>query len=420
MTTTTRQISRRALPLLALLALATMLWAAARAPAIDPHEEHDYAGSSHADHVHGSMVQQTPGQASDHAGHDMGGIGVHADGTVTLPPEMAASLGVTIATAELGRTAHTVRATGHVVWDETRLATITPKFAGFVERLYVNSTGQRVRRGQPLLEIYSPALVAAQEELLSALRLDERLAGSMAPGVGQRAGLLAESARQKLRLWDISQAQIDELERTGVVRRTLTLHAPASGVVTEKLVVAGQAVEAGMSLYRLADPTMVWIDADIYDHDLRFVRTGAAAEVEVGAYPDARIAGRVSHIYPDVQQATRTARIRITLPNPDASIKPGMFATVHLSSSMGEEVVMVPRDALMRTGARDIVFVEVVPGTFALRPVQAGRETGGRVEILSGLAAGERVVARANFLLDAESRLMESMGAIGDMPGMQH
>jgi membrane fusion protein, copper/silver efflux system len=371
------------------------------------------AGGGHEDRV----ALQT---ADPHEGHDMGGIAVGADGTVTVSADRMAGIGVTLVTAELATVQHSVRTTGHVAWDETRLSTITPKIGGYVERLFVNNTGQVVRRGQPVLEIYSPELVAAQEELLAAVRLDARLATSVAPGVAERSGQLAQAARRKLRLWDVSQSQIDDIERTGVVQRTVTLHAASGGFVTERMIEAGQAVAAGMPLLRLADLSTVWVEADVYEQDLRFVRLNDEVHVELAAYPGHGLAGRVSYIYPDVQQETRTARIRITLPNGDAAIKPGMFATVHLEAAVRPDVVLVPRDAVMRTGTRDIVFVETAPGSFAPRAVHVGAESDGRVEVISGVSAGERVVARANFLLDAESRLMETMDELADRPGHVH
>jgi membrane fusion protein, copper/silver efflux system len=365
-------------------------------------------------------AQQQGAAQTDDAGHDMGGIQLAGDGTLSMPPELARTLGITTAQAELGAVSRSLRTTGHVAWDETRLSTIAPKFGGFVERLYVDNTGQAVRRGQPVLEIYSPDLVAAQEELLTALRLERQLGGSAAPGVADRSAGLAESARRKLLLWDVSPAQIERLERSGEVRRTLTLHAGSSGFVVEKLVQAGQAVTAGMPLYRLADLSVVWVEADVYEQDLRFVRTGDEVRVEIAAYPGETLSGRVTYVYPDVRVETRTARIRVVLPNPDGRIRPGMFATVLLEAAVSERAVLAPRDAVMRTGTRDIVFVETAPGVFEPRNVRTGAETDGRVQILSGLLAGERVVARANFLLDAESRLMENMGGVGDIPGAGH
>lgn len=381
------------------LLLATVLWSATRGSEAAP-QPTDHAAT----------------QNDPHAGHDMAGM-TTADGAVHLDPAQVRALGINMVEAELAPVRREIRTTGHVAYDETRLSTITPKFGGFVERLYVDFTGQPVRRGQPLLEIYSPELVSAQEELLTAVRLDEQLARSAAPGVAERTSGLADAARRRLQLWDISAAQIERLERTGQVRRTLTLHAPFSGFVVEKMVQAGQAVDAGMVLYRLADLASVWIEADIYEQDLRFVRLGEPVAVEIAAYPGERFSGRVSYVYPEVRPDTRTARVRADLGNPGGRIKPGMFATVTLDIPVAERAVLVPRDAVMHSGTHAMVFVEEAPGLYRAREVQVGADTGGRTEILSGLLAGELVVARANFLLDAESRLRESMGA---MPGMNH
>ncbi|CAN5542433.1 efflux RND transporter periplasmic adaptor subunit [soil metagenome] len=370
----------------------------------------------------GGGAERTPA-AAEMEGMNMGGMEMSGmqmgDGRVRIDPQMVRSLGITLATAELGPVRREIRTTGNVTFDETRLSTITPKFGGFVERLYVDFTGQAVRRGQPLLEIYSPELVSAQEELLAAARLERQLAQSAAPGVAERSGGLVEAARRRLLLWDISPAQIQQIERTGQVRRTLTLHAPFTGFVVEKNVQQGQSVQPGEALYRLADLTQVWVEADVYEQDLRFVRLGEPVSVEIAAYPGERLTGRVSYLYPEVRQDTRTARVRIPLANPGGRIKPGMFATVQLDAPEAERALLVPRDAVMRTGTRDIVFVEQGPGAYELREVRVGSEVNGDVQILSGLLAGERVVARANFLLDAESRLMETMMGQPGMPGME-
>ncbi len=349
-----------------------------------------------------------------HAGHDMASMDME-EGVVEVDPAAARAMGVTLVEAEIVPMSRTIRATGQVTYDERRLSTITPKFDGFVERLHVDFTGRAVRRGEPLLQIYSPELVSAQEELLSAIRLSSRLSGSAAPGATERTGTLVESARRRLLLWDISPAQIRRIEETGEVQRTLTLHAPFSGVVVEKGVQAGQAVRAGEVLYRLADLSDVWVEAEVYESDLRFVREGEPVEVGIDAYPGDSFPGRVSYIHPDVRADTRTTRVRIDLPNREGRIRPGMFATVSIEVPVAERAVAVPRDAVLRTGERTIVFVEDGPGRYEMRDVRPGVEANGRTQILSGLLAGERVVARAAFMLDAESRLMD-----GGMDAMDH
>ncbi|HUF75144.1 MAG TPA: efflux RND transporter periplasmic adaptor subunit, partial [Longimicrobiales bacterium] len=288
---------------------------------------------------------------------DMSGLEMSGDGTVRIEPPMARSLGVTLVTAELGPMRREIRTTGNVTFDETRLSTITPKFGGFVERLHVDFTGQAVRTGDPLLEIYSPELVSAQEELLTAVRLERQLAESAAPGVAERSGGLVESARRRLLLWDISPEQVGEVERSGEVQRTLVLHAPFTGVVVDKSVQAGQSVQPGEVLYRLADLSEVWVEADVYERDLGHVRVGQPVDIEIDAYPGERFMGRATYIHPEVRPDTRTGRVRIQLANPEERIKPGMFATVHIDAPVVERAVLLPRDAVMRTGARNIVFV---------------------------------------------------------------
>lgn len=355
-------------------------------------------------------AEQTP------AATDMGGMAMPV-GSVHIDPDMARSLGVTVVAAELAPLERSIRTTGVVVYDETRLTTITPKVSGFVEQLHVTFTGQAVRRGQPLLEIYAPELVAAQEELLGALRMREQVREHASPAVVDRAEILVDAARRRLVLQDISSAQVAEIERTRTVRRTLTLHAPFGGVVTEKMVQAGQAVERGMPLYRLADLSTVWVEAEVYEQDLRFIGLGETAQVDIAAWPREPFRGRVSYIYPEVRADTRTTKVRIALANAGGRIKPGMYATVSIDAPVTDRAVVVPRDAVMHSGTHSMVFVEEAPGRYRVREVTVGADAGGRTQILAGLIAGERVVNRANFLLDSESRLMESMGP---MPGMDH
>jgi membrane fusion protein, copper/silver efflux system len=389
----TRRLLLAIIPV-SILAAAAVLWTAGAGRA-NPQD----AAVDHSAHA-------APVAVDPHAGHDMNG-GVTTEGVVRLEPEMARTLGITVMAAELGEVRRSIRTTGNVVYDETRLTTVTPKFSGFAERLHVSFTGQAVTRGQPLLEIYSPELVAAQEELLAAVRMERQLQASAAPAVAERATALVEASRRRLLLWDVAPAQLQQIERTGQVRRTLTLHAPFSGFVTERLVQAGQAIEAGMPLYRLADLSSVWIEADVYEQDLRFIRAGEPVGVEIAAYPGERFAGRVSYVYPEVSLDTRTARVRAELSNRDGRVKPGMFATVDIEAPLTERAVLVPRDAVMHSGTHAMVFVEEVPGVYRTREVRVGADAGPRTQILSGLIAGERVVTRANFLLDSESRLRD-------------
>ena len=343
---------------------------------------------------------------------------------VVLSADAANRIGVTYTTVIAGPLTREVRTVGQVTFDETRVKAIAPKIDGWVERLYVDFTGRAVRRGEPLLEIYSPELVAAQQELLVAARLQETVGGSSVPGVPAPSTDLVAAARQRLRLWDVPEAQIREVLRTGRVRRTVTLFSPASGVVVEKPVVRGQAVQAGQALYTIADLSRVWVEAELREADAGTVREGSPATVELAAFPGRPLAGVVSYLQPTLQAEARTLRARIVLPNPEGRLRPGMYATVRLSAPP-RTALTVPASALVRTGERTLVFVDLGNGRIAAQEVEAGRVTGEYAEILSGVEPGQRVVTSAQFLLDSESNLGETMRGMigttgpGEMGGME-
>lgn len=334
---------------------------------------------------------------------------------VHLTREQERALGVTYVTVGRAPLERTVRTVGEILAAEPRVADVTPKVEGFVEHLYVDATGTDVRRGQPLLTLYSPRLVAAQEELLTA----RRLAAQVEEGGGEparQAAATVEAARRRLAFWDISPDQIAQLETTGTVTKTLTLVSPTQGVVIEKGVLEGQRVTPGMRLYRIADLRQVWVEGDVFEQDLRFVREGAQAHIEVSAYPGEHRMGRVAFVYPTVDAQSRTNRVRVAVANADGRLKPGMFATLYFDANVGDEIV-VPMDAVIVTGERNLVFVRDSTGALIPRQVVLGARADHFVQVLSGLASGEHIVASANFLVDAESRL-GSHG--GGMPGMQH
>lgn len=338
---------------------------------------------------------------------------------VHLTAEEERALGIVYATVRSGPLERTIRTVGNVQPPEPGLADIVPKIDGFVEKLYVSSTGETVRRGQPLLSLYSPMLVSAQEELLTA----KRLAVQVGPDAGEahaRAQALLEAARRRLAYWDITTRQIERIERTGEVTKTLTLVAPFDGVVLEKMVVEGQQVMPGMKLYRLADLSTVWVEGELFEQDLQFVDVGSQTHIEVTAYPGQHWMGVVSFVYPVVDERSRTNRIRVTVPNPELRLKPGMYATVYFDAEVGTDVLTVPIDAVVVTGERNVVFVRDDEGMLAPREVVLGPRGGDRVQVLRGLSAGETIVASANFLVDAESRLARSAGGMPGMAGMSH
>jgi Cu(I)/Ag(I) efflux system membrane fusion protein len=362
----------------------------------------------------------------------MAGMGGPDAGKVVLTTAQIRQFGVTFGTVDVRPLTTDVRTTGVVTADETRIAQVAPKFGGFVERLHVNFTGQPVRRGQPLLEIYSPELVAVQQELLVANDLQRDIGHSAVPGVPEGSTNLVEAAKRRLRLWDISEGQIDDVLKTGRTRRTLTLYAPVSGVVTEKKVVQGQSIMPGEQLYTIADLSTVWVDIELREGDVGAARVGSFADLAFAGFPGRTIRGRVDYVYPSLQPEARTLRARVAVANTDGVLKPGMYATARLSTPT-RSALTVPNAAVLRTGDRNVVFVDIGQGELMPHEVEVGRTTDDYTEVLAGLEPGQRVVTSAQFLLDSESNLGEVMkammsqmssGDLGktqqmkDMPGM--
>lgn len=376
-----------------------------------------------------SSQARSGGMAGGEGMEGMAAMNMSGDGSVVLTAGQIAEFGLTFGTVEMRMLETEVRTVGTVTFDETRVAQIAPKFGGFVERLHLAYTGQPVRRGQPVLEIYSPELVAAQQELLVARRLDRTMDDSRVPGVPAAASDLLGAARRRLQLWDVSEAQIEEVLRSGRVQRTLTVYSPASGVVVEKKVVSGQATIPGEALYTIADLSEVWIDLEVREADAANVRVGAGADVEFTGLPGRPLKGRVEYVYPTLQEETRSIRARVSVANTGGALKPGMYATVIVRAPT-RRALAVPSSAVLRTGQRNVVFVEMGAGRLMPHEVEIGRITGDLTEVLSGVEPGQRVVTSAQFLLDSESNLAEVMKAMmsqmssgdmrnmDDMPGM--
>lgn len=364
---------------------------------------------------------------SDMAG--MEGMNMSSDGSVQLAASQISEFGITFGTIEMRRLETEVRTVGIVSFDETRIVQVVPRFSGFVERLHVDFTGQPVRVGQPLLDVYSPELVAAQEELLIARQLERTMDHTAVPGVPAGSSNMLAAARRRLGLWNISDAQIDDVLRTGEVQRTLTLHAPASGVVVEKNVVRGQAIESGQTLYTIANLSEVWVEAELREADAGTVREGSGATVELAAFPGRPFTGRVEYVYPTLAETSRTLKVRIALANSEGRLKPGMYATVRITTP-GRTALTAPASAVVRTGERSVAFVDMGSGRLMPHDIETGQRGSEYVEVLTGLEPGQRVVTSAQFLLDSESNLgevMRSMAGMGgagsmegmDMPGME-
>ena len=358
-----------------------------------------------------------PVGADPHATHGVAGASGDPATPVRLTAETARRIGVTYATATRRTLTREVRALGNVGVDERRIASVDPRVEGWVERLHVDFTGAPVREGEPLLDLYSPALVAAQEELI----LARRLAGDAAASGSERgrvnAAELLDAARRRLRYWAVPEAAIARIERTGAPERTLALLSPATGVVVEKAVTRGSRVMPGMELFRIADLRRVWVEVDVFEKDLSLVRLGQHGVISFEAYPERELEGLVTYVHSSVAPDTRTGRVRLELDNPDLALKPGMYASVLLHLRAPREGIVVPRTAVLQTGERSLVFVHGPDGSIAARPVRPGLASGDDLEILAGLAEGEVVVASASFLIDAESNLGASVASLDEPAG---
>ena len=360
--------------------------------------------------------EKAPADAATHQ-HSQAVAKTSSSNQVMLTPEQARRIGVTYAVASLAPLQREIRTVGQITYDETLVKTVSLKVDGWVEALYVNFTGQALSAGTPLLSVYSPMLVTAQEELL----LAKRLASDVRAGTEDaraNASSLVNSARRRLEYWDISPADIDRIETTGQVQRALTLRSRYSGFVVEKNVLQGTRVMAGESLYRIADLSTVWVEGEVFERDLSAVRRGQRVTAQIDALPGQTRTGRITYVYPSLNPDTRTGRVRIELRNPNMQLKPGMYATLTWQSSGSAPALTVPRTSVIATGQRNLVFVKRRDGMLEPRAVDVASATGDRTEILRGLSAGDTVVTSATFLVDAESNLSTLLGGMGDMPGM--
>ncbi len=338
-------------------------------------------------------------------GEDEEGGGTSGDrAPVRLDEDAIRKTGVATARAEIDSVSRTVRAAGRVAADERGLRTLTAKTGGWIEKLFVNYTGQYVKAGEPLLTIYSPELLSTQEEYLRAKKAAEKLSASQDPVVRAGAEDMARLAAKRLELYDVPKEAVAELARTGKATRTVTLNAPFSGYVTGREVYEGMKIEPGMKLVSVADLSRVWIEADLYGYEAALVAKGTEATVTVAGSGVPELKGKATFVDPVFNDETRTLRTRFEFPNPGLKLKPGMYAEVSIAMEAATGVA-VPESAVMDTGERKLVFVEREKGVFEPRTVVTGTAGGGRVIIVSGLASGEMVVTRANFLLDSESRL---------------
>jgi Cu(I)/Ag(I) efflux system membrane fusion protein len=322
-------------------------------------------------------------------------------GILRIDAERRQEIGVRTSTVETRELTVTLRTVGTLTFDETRLSEVSLKNRGWIDRLFVEETGQAVRHGQTLFTLYSPELLSSQQELLTALESQAAARGSAAP---RRADYLVEAARRRLELWDLTPDQIDEIVDSGDPVRSLPIRSPASGYVVEKHVVEGAAVEAGQTLYRIADLGTLWLNAEVYESELSLVKVGQEAEVSFPYLPGRTLRARVSYVFPYLRPGSRTGTFRLQLANPGLELKPGMYADVVLEAGRGERVV-VPEEAVIYAGPRRLVFLDLGEGRLQPRTVELGVKSGDGYEVLAGLEAGDVVVTSGNFLVAAESRL---------------
>jgi multidrug efflux pump subunit AcrA (membrane-fusion protein)/ribosomal protein S27E len=352
-----------------------------------------------------------PGETGQQPGKDSMGMDLvpvyenaaNESQTIAIDPSTIQMMDIRTAEVTRGPLRRVIRTVANVDYDETALADVTTKYKGWIEKLYVDATGALVNPGDPLFEIYSPELYSAQTEFLAALSAEPG-----PPSTEDRA--LLESARTKLKFYDISDAQIAELEKTRSSKKTLTITAPISGFVVEKSVVAGQMVDSGMKLYRLADIGVVWVYAQVYEQDLSAVQLGQEATMTLSYLPDRKFRGRVTYVYPTVDEKTRTARVRMEFHNPGYFLKPGMFATVELVADIAPSALLVPDSAVLRSGQKNTVFVALPGGKFEPHTVALGLSgENDQDQVFSGLSEGERIVTSGQFMLDSESQLREAI-----------
>lgn len=335
--------------------------------------------------------------------------GARQGATVRIDPTVVQNMNVTTEVVERRDISRSIRTVGSLAYDEDRMVTVTTKYPGYVEKVYVNYLGQPVTKGEPLFEVYAPELVQTQQELLSAIRYAERLADAP-DDARRRADALVEAAKQRLDYWDISDEQVETVIETGEVVRTLKVQAPASGLVMKRMHgLEGMRIQPGMDVIHIAGLETLWLEVEVYESQLPWVEEGTPATVTLTYFPGETFRGRVRYIEPEVSEKSRTVQLTLEVPNPGRRLRVGMYATVVFEPVLVEDAVTVPSQAVLRTGERNVVVVALGEGRFAPREVVLGREGEGYVQVLDGLRAGERIVTSAQFLIDSESNLREAV-----------
>jgi membrane fusion protein, copper/silver efflux system len=333
--------------------------------------------------------------------------------TFTVSPGRQQIIGVKTEPVTVRPMTKEIRTVGKVELDETKIEHIHTKISGWIDKVFVDYTWKHVKKGNPLFSIYSPELVSTQEEYLLALRSKNILGDSKFPEIASGARSLADATRRRLKLWDITENQIREIERTGTVRKSMIIYSPITGHVTFKNAFENMYVEPNTRIYTIADHTNIWVDADIYENEIPLVKLGQDATVTLNSFPGEVFHGKVIFIWPHLQPETRTTKIRMEFPNPDLKFLPEMYADVELAIPIGEKLT-IPKGAVLRTGKQDLVFVDKGGGNMKIRKVELGQMDDEYYEVLRGLQEGENVVSRANFLIDAESKIQAAVATWGE------
>jgi len=366
--------------------------------------------------------KKTPAAAVEHQGHDAAKQQAaekpqpqetqEEPPTVEIPTDKQQMIGVKTVEFAVRDLRKIIRTVGRIEYDERKIATVNAKFEGWIEKLHVDYTGRYVKKGEPLAEVYSPELVATQQEFINALKWSRQNSNGGSGETGDRmktmlsrdAYSLADAARQRLKFWDISDDQIKKIEETGKPIRTLTLYSPVNGHVVQKMAISGMRVMPGEKLFDIADLSTVWIVAEIYENELALVKQGQSAKISLSYFPGKEMHALIDYVYPTLSTETRTAKVRFTLSNPGNQLKPQMFTNVEIAIPLGRKLV-VPSDGVLDTGIRQIVYVDKGDGYFEPREVKTGLKVDNLVEILSGLKQGDKIASSAIFLIDSEAQL---------------
>lgn len=329
--------------------------------------------------------------------------------TVEIPVEKQQLIGMKTMVVEPKQVQKSIRTVGRIEYDEKRIVTVNTKFEGWIEKLYVDYTGRYVEKGEPISAIYSPELFATQMEYINLLRWvkpdhDSEKKGDIYSMLSKDAEAIIEAARQRLRLWDLTEEQINSIEKTKRPVKTLMVYSPASGYIVQKPVIQGMRIMPGEKLVDIVDLSTVWIIADVYEYELPLIDIGQEAEISLSYIPGKTFRSKIEFVYPSLSGETRTAKIRFSIPNKDGLLKPQMFTDVTIKRNLGKRLI-IPEDAVIDTGTKQIVYVDKGDGYFEPRQILPGLRADGSVEVLRGLKAGERIAISGNFLIDSEAKL---------------